>query len=304
MRLGAAARETIAGCLVAARTAAQAPEPPAPPSPAELREIPRPDLAGLEPIVREALERAAAALAAAPDEAAVQGELGLVLHAHGFAAAAEVGYDNAARLAPDDYRWPHLRGLALLDEQRLDEAAAAFAESFARRPYYPALLRQARTEQQLGRLERAADLLEIAAAHSPDDPALLALLGEQTALVGDDRAAVELLSRALAAAPGATRLHYPLALSYRALGDAEAAARHLALAGRVGIVPLDPLEGEMRARRVGATVWDLEGQRALQAGDAGAAAHAFRKAHEARPDDPALLSRLRAAEAAASATPR
>ena len=270
-----------------------------------LRTVPWPDLGGIEPVVREALLRASAALAAGgASNSETHGELGRLFHAHGFPTAAQVCYANAADLQPDDFRWPHLRGLALLEEQRLEEAAAAFAEAFSRRPYYPALLRQARLAQELGDFAQTNALLAVAVAHAPGDPALLALLGEQAALEGDDRAAVELLSRALAGAPGATRLHYPLALSYRALGDVAAADRHLALAGRVGIVPLDPLADEVRARRVGATAWDLEGQRALQAGDTAAAAKAFRKALEARPDDPALRDRLRAAEAATPGEPR
>lgn len=307
----------VAGSLLfalamAARGTVAAQPPPAAPAPlplsartqepprVPLRAVPWPDLAGLEPVVREALIRGATALAAGPSDAPAYGELGRLLHAHGFPTAAEVCYDNAGNLAPDDYRWPHLRGLALVEEQRLEEASAAFADAFARRPYYPALLRRARIAQELGDFAQTHTLLALAVAHAPNDPALLALLGEQAALEGDDRAAVDLLSRALAFAPGATRLHYPLALSYRALGDGAAADRHLALAGRVGIVPLDPLADEVRARRVGATAWDLEGQRALQAGDAAAAAKAFRKALESRPEDPALRNRLRAAEAAAS----
>ncbi|MBP9823046.1 MAG: hypothetical protein KBF21_02375 [Thermoanaerobaculia bacterium] len=265
---------------------------------APLRTVPWPNLAGLEPAVRQALQRASTTLATGTSDGEAHGELGRLFHAHGFPAAAQVCYANAADLQPDDFRWPHLRGLALIEEQRLEEAGDAFAEAFSRRPYYPALLRQARVAQELGDFAQTKALLAVALAHSPNDPALLALLGEQAALEGDDRAAVDLLSRALAFAPGATRLHYPLALSYRALGDVAAADRHLALAGRVGIVPLDPLADEVRARRVGATAWDLEGQRALQAGDAAAAAKAFRKALEARPDDPELRNRLRASEAA------
>lgn len=263
-----------------------------------LRAVPWPELSDLEPAVREALQQGARQLSRGPSDSQAHGELGRLLHAHGFPAAAEVCYDNAGQLAQDDFRWPHLRGLVLLDEQRLAEAAAAFAEAFSRRPYYPALLRQARVEQELGHLERSAALLAIAADHSPGDPALLAVRGEQAALDGDDRAAVELLARALAAAPAATRLHYPLALSYRALGDTAAADRHLALAGRIGIVPLDPLASDVRERRVGVTAWDLEGQRALQAGDAPAAVQAFRRALAVRPDDAELRARLETALAA------
>lgn len=263
---------------------------------APLRTVPWPNLAGLEPAVRQALQRASTTLATGTSDGEAHGELGRLFHAHGFSAAAETCYDNAGRLAREDFRWPHLRGLVLLDEQRSEAAAAAFAEAFARRPYYPALLRQARVEQELGHLEAAQVLLAVATAHSPNDPALLAVLGDQAGLTGRNAEAIELLERALQAAPGATRLHYPLALAYRAVGNGAAADAHLALAGRVGIVPLDPLENEVRSRRVGATVWDLEGQRALQAGDAPAAVKAFRKALEARPGDPELRARLSAAE--------
>ncbi len=286
------------GAQAAPTASAAAAAPARQASEVALLALPWPDPGGFEPAVREALLQGGAKVAAASADHEAWGELGLLFAAHGLPAAAEVCFANAAALAPDDFRWPHLRGLALIEDHRLEEAATAFAEAYSRRPYYPALLRRARALQELGRFDDAKLLLSIAAAHSADDPALLALQGEQAALEDDHAAAIDLLSRALARAPGATRLHYPLALSYRARGDAAAANRHFALAGRVGIVPLDPLADAVRARRVGATAWDLEGQRALQAGDAAAAAAAFRKALDARPGDLLLLDRLRAAEAA------
>lgn len=265
--------------------------------------IPEPALAGLEPAVAEQLGAARARLARGQAEGSAAatefGELGLVYQAYGFSEPAEAAYENASRLAPRDFRWRHLLGLVLEDRQRLDEAAQAYSDAFALGSFYPSLLRWARVEQGLGRLKEAGEVLAAAAAHAPNDPALLALQGEQARLTGQPAQAVELLGRALALAPGATRLHYPLALALRALGRGDEAKGHLAQVGRVGIVPLDPLLAEVEKRRLGATPWELEGQKAFRAGDFAGAAQAFGRALSAQPGNPSLLAELGAAEARA-----
>ena len=57
--------------------------------------------------------------------------------------------------------------------------------------------------------------------------------------------AVKYLEAALCVARRRTRLHYPLALAYRGLGNRDKAEEHLRLRGEVELPPADPLLGEV-----------------------------------------------------------
>ena len=69
------------------------------------------------------------------------------------------------------------------------------------------------------------------------------------------------------AAPEANRLHHPLALAYRGLGDRAKAEEHLGKAGAVGLRPADPLLDEVAALRLGERVAIVKGKVAAQAAD-------------------------------------
>jgi len=73
------------------------------------------------------------------------------------------------------------------------------------------------------------------------------LLGQVALARRDFRAAAEHLEAALAAVPEASRLHVPLAMAYRGLGDRARAEEHLAKAGAVGLRAPDPCSTESRA---------------------------------------------------------
>jgi tetratricopeptide (TPR) repeat protein len=96
--------------------------------------------------------------------------------------------------------------------------------------------------------------------------------------------AVEYLESALAAVPEATRLHYPIALAYRGMGETEKAQEHLALRGEVGVRPADPLVDELQELKRGERVYILRGRTAFRAGDWDGAAREFRKAVESDPE--------------------
>lgn len=284
--------------------------PPASPAPAPSVGDPPvryPDLAGLEPEVAGQIagaERRLAALAAvgsgtAPDRRALAeafGELGQVFQAYSLREPAEACYANARRLAPQDFRWPHLLGTLLQDAGRLDEALAAFDAALAREPRdTAALLYQA----EVFRLQGAPEAAEAAArrvlAADPGSAAAKALLGQCALDRGDPAAAAPLLEEALAAVPSAGRLHYLLATAYRGLGDEAKAKEHLGKAGPVGVRPADPLLAGLDRLRSGERLHLARGKTAFQAGRYEEAAEHFRRALAARPESAEARINLAAA---------
>lgn len=71
-----------------------------------------PDLTNTAPTARTAIAQTLAAAAAEPATAERRGDLGKVLLAHQFDAAAATEFRIASQLAPRDFRWKYLQGLA------------------------------------------------------------------------------------------------------------------------------------------------------------------------------------------------
>lgn len=260
--------------------------------PAELVAVPYPDLDGLEEIVRQELRTAEAELRElqdievdAPREklAAAFGRLGQLYHAYSFFDAAEASYQNACALAPDELRWPYYLGVVRQGIGKLDGAATAFRRALeihddlaARVRLGRVLLAQNRGDEARVELERALEL-------DAENPATLAALGELALASGDNARAVELLSAVLERLPAANRLHYPLGIAYRGLGDLEAARAHLRQRGAVGVKVEDPLVDEIERLAAGERLHLQRGQAAFNAGRFADAADAFRRAADADP---------------------
>jgi predicted Zn-dependent protease len=125
----------------------------------------------------------------------------------------------------------------------------------------------------LDRLDEAEDFRLRARSVEPASPSVRAVLGEVALSRRDYRRAAELLEAALEALPAATRLHYPLALAYRGLGDEVRAREHLALRGVVGARPPDPLLDELEELKLGERVHVVRGGTAFRAGGAPSAVY-------------------------------
>lgn len=278
----------------AAGAAAEAASRPAPPAP---------DLAGVEPAVAVALGAArddVVALLAEPDAPAaalaeVWGDLGRLYHAYGLVEAAAECYREAAARAPGDLRWVYLLGHAERARGDLAAAREAFVAALRLDAYAPIRIALAEIELLEGRPAEAAAAAEEALLLVPGEPAALAALGQAKLDGGDPRAAVAAFEAALAAVPAADRLHYPLGLALRALGDEARAREHLGRAGRTGVRPADPLLAAVEASRGGEIAATLRGRRAALAGDWPAAAAAFSAAVAANPDSAPARVNLAAA---------
>ncbi len=212
------------------------------------------------------------------------GQAGRLYHAYELAGPAAVCYANAARLNPGDARWTYL--LAVLDHQegRIDEAIDGYERALERVPAsLPARIRLGEAYLAARRLDDARAILEGVVEVDPTSAAALAALGQVALSEQRYDEAVERLRAALAAAPQADRLHHPLGLAYRGLGDMDQAREHLALRGKVGVKPADPLIDELPSLKTGERVFLLRGQMAFRAGRYDAAVAAFRAALEALP---------------------
>jgi tetratricopeptide (TPR) repeat protein len=235
-------------CLAAAAGATPSTEPAA----EDLR-IPHPDLSAMDEVVRHKVEAAQERLATMvegwrPGEPAVElsdgfGRLGQLFHAFRRLDAAEVCYGNAQRLAPDDYRWPHYLGLV----RNAKGALAAAAEDYRRAlelkaDDLPTQIRLGTVLLELGAPRDAEPLFTRALSRSPEAAAAAHFgLGKVAVADGDHAAAVSHFEQALAAEPGASEIHYPLAQAYRKLGDLEKAREHLGQRGEGEVHFPDPL---------------------------------------------------------------
>ncbi len=257
--------------------------PPAPPSP---------DLQGLEPAVAEQLAEGRQALLTRQADttstpaalAAAWGGLGELYHAYGLFDAAVLCYQEAARLAPHELRWPYLLGQAERGRNDLAAARVALHAALALDAYAPAEVATAEIDLAEGDAAAAAAAATRALAQAPNAAAAFAILGQARLSQRDFAGAAKALERALAALPQADRLHYPLALAYRGLGDDERAREQLALVGRTGARMPDPLLDEIDSARRGGLAPLLRGRRAAAAHDWAGAAAEFRRALAATPD--------------------
>jgi tetratricopeptide (TPR) repeat protein len=255
-------------------------------------EVPAPDLTGLEPAVAAQLSSGRDALRARlADPAATSAELADLwgtqaqrYHAYGLLDAAVASYREAARLDPREQRWPYLLGQAERSRSDVAAARAALESALALGPYPPAHVALAEIALAEGDGNTAVAAAERALALIPHDAAALAALGQAKLSLRDYAGAAKALEAALAALPQADRLHYPLALAYRGLGDAERAKKELALVGKTGARTPDPYLDELDAARTGELAPLLKARRAAAAGDWQSAATELRKAVAANPE--------------------
>ncbi len=255
--------------------------------------ISTPDLSGLEPEVAAQLRDARALLdtllaregTAQAELAEAAGDLGRLYHAYGFEEPAAAAYANASRIAPGDFRWPYYLAHLQQPAGKTAEAEASYRRALELRPgYAPALVHLGEVLLSADRADEAEAILKQALADPGIAAAARAALGEVALSRRQFREAAEHLEAALAAAPDADRLHHPLGLAYRGLGEIDKARGHLAQAGRVGVRPADPLMDELDGLRQGEMAHLLRGRVAFRFGRFADAATEFRKAVEARPD--------------------
>lgn len=261
-------------------------------TPEGLEPVPVPDLEVLEGVVAKQLgemrelllSRVDAAGLGPQEKSEAFGELGRIYHAYGIESPAEACYANASRLAPRDFRWPYLLADLHAKAGRLEPSRESFERALSIRPDYVAgLVRLGNVYVELNRPDDAETILTSALRIDSSSVAATAALGRVALSRKRYAEAIALLEKALAAVPDANRLHYPLGLAYRGLGDLDRAREHMGRAGVVGIRQEDALIDALPVLTRGETVHVLRGRTAYRAGRFGEAAEEFRKAVEANP---------------------
>jgi tetratricopeptide (TPR) repeat protein len=251
--------------------------------PGEPPGLPAPDIAGLEPEVRELLLATGEAVVGSPDAAEAWGRLGAAYDAHGMLREATDCYRRARELAPQDFRWAYL--LAIVREAQgaeADECIRLFESAAPLRPRYaPTWVRLGQALSQRGRAAEAGEAFARATALEP-----AAATNATGGSVSDPvrRLEVEAL--------GASSQHeIDRALRAGAHGDYHAALRHLEAAAAV--------------RGDDPQVLHLLGVAHSRLGEASAAAAALERALALEPEHEearAELQRVRAGVKAKAAT--
>jgi len=271
------------------------------PDRATLQPVSLPDLSRLPESVQDQMRERHSSLTRkiedsktpAAELANAYGEMGLILMAAEYDAAAAACYSNAQALAPDDMRWPYYLGQLYRIKGERAKAAEFFLRALELRPGDLAtLVWLGEMYLDQDRPEAAAPLFIKAVSVEPRSAAALSGVGRSALASRDYARAVEYLERALSIDQRASSVHYPLAMAYRGLGDLEKAETHLRQRGDGKATPTDPLMQEYYRLLQSAQSYAVLGVRALENGRWAAAAESFRKGLELAPDDPSLRHRL------------
>jgi len=260
---------------------------------AELLPVELPPLDRFDAPVHEQLERVHAEVTRLRDELApdrrlaeAYGALGMHLHAYSLLDAALPAYRNARRLDATDDRWPCYLGALQQRRNDLEAADARYTECVERRPDYLAgWVRLGQVRLERGTTEPARTAFARALALDPGCAAAMVGLGMIEARAKRFESARGWFEDALERAPEADNVQFHLAMTQRALGDVESAARHMEARGEVKAGVSDPLLDVLGELAGGVRSLTDRGQRLGRAGRFDEAAAVLQQAIEADPED-------------------
>src|SRR5688500_8685193 len=219
------------------------------------------------------------------------GEMAKLFIAAEFFDHAQACLANARLLAPAEMQWPYLLGHVLRFKNDIPGAEGAFGEALKLAPnHVPTLVWLADMHLTQSEADQAQPLLITAQSLDAESGAVRFALGRLALARQDYAQAVTHLEAALARGPQATRIHYPLALAYRGLGNSRKAEEHLALRGEVDLPPADPILAEVGNLLENAAAYETRGSKALEARQWPEAVANLQKAVSLEPDN--ALTRL------------
>ncbi len=186
-----------------------------------------PDLQAQNSALRELLGETDAKARSRPNSPEEIGKLAMVYHANQFYEQAESAYRIAARLAPDDYRWPYLRALLKEENGQEKEVPDLLQKSMElKKDYAPVLQKLGDVYYKQDRLEEAERYYGLCAATAGEDSSLQPLfgLGRVAARRKDWKKALEYVAPLAVKYPHIRPTHQLLLDAYDALGQADKAA--------------------------------------------------------------------------------
>lgn len=252
-----------------------------------LPDLPRLEMAGFLPAIREEVQKAYSAAKANPDDPKVVGELGMILHAYQQRAAAELCYRRAHGLNTEEFRWRYYLGVVQAEQGRHEEAVASLRDALKANPtYLPARLRLADSLLETSRLKEAQAAYQKVIRADSNCAAAYYGFGRVQAAAGDLAAAVESFRKSVELFPDYGPAQYALALAYRRLGKEADSRAHFQLAEmhKATVPPAgDPLVDEIRKRNAGALALIRQGTELAAKGNIEQAIQAHLKALEADP---------------------
>lgn len=263
----------------------------------QVQSVPMPNLSRLPESVQAQVrdryavlaEKAASPRTPAEELARVHGDVGLILMATGHHAAAETSLRNAQALAPSEAKWPYYLGqLFLLTSDRAN-TLKSFERALELNPTdLPTIVRLGEAYLDQDRAQDAERLFVKGREIDPRSAAVLEGLGRSALARGDQGRAVEHMEQALALDGDATRLHYPLAVAYRSLGQHEKAEAHLQKRGDGRPALSDPLMQAYYWLVDSAEAHYHRGALAMQAREWASAAELFRRGLALDPENAQL----------------
>ena len=195
--------------------------------------VPKPQVEGFDPEVRDAVMTAYRQAASQPSSGPASGQLGMVLHAHAMYPLAAAAYQRAIRLESNEFAWRYYLALTLTQMAKPEEALKALSEALRKRPgYAPAMLKEGELLFQLGRLRQSQSAYEALLAQQPGSATALEGLARVEYAQKDMASAEDLYRKACEASPNFGAAYYGLATAARALGKEDEAAKNFALAQR------------------------------------------------------------------------
>lgn len=218
--------------------------------PTELGTVSHPNLAGLEPKAREAVEAQKNELEeilvnASGDKARLNeayGRMGMFYFSFRFKKAAETCLLNAYLLDAGKLRWAYFLGQLYRESGAPQKALFFLEKAHALKQDEPAInVSLAEVLRERDEPARAKRLFEQVLVKDPQNPPALMGLGLLAAVDEEHAKAIEYFERVLKIQPRASAALYPLALSYQATGNQEMAERAMAARGEVKPRMDDPL---------------------------------------------------------------
>ncbi len=262
--------------------------------PVKLLPVPVADISKVEDIVKTTLTTARSSVesllnsgkASSAELATAYGELGELYHVHHFYVTAEPSYRNAIALEPDNFRWVYDMSYLAEQTNQPELVVETLRRAIELRPdYMPAQLKLALAYIDLNQHEQAEPLLQKTVEINALRPASLFGLGEIALARRNYQEAVQWLEQALSERPQASRIHYPLALAYRGLGELDRAKVHLDQRGDGKPEIEDPQVERLAKRLTGARTHFYRALEAVRTRRYPEAIEAFAAALKEQPDN-------------------